>query len=236
MLKLLIKVKEIIDQLFYKTGVNALLFKTGVRYTIEKTTGDFFWIILQLLLHEVKPKCLLEFGSGRSSYYLAEYAKYSGATFLTFEQNRFFMYNLMLGFRMALLPAMAHLRHLPISGKHGGYREDVFCRIVQEDLQNGQKADFIFVDGPIGDEGRALRFFQPFESSFGNLKLAIVDDVHRPNSFEVAEWIKNKWSLNQYVFRYGRSGKMAILSTMPIEQLLETSCKNFMADFLKSKD
>ncbi len=231
----MLKVKKIIDDMFYKTGINALLFKTGIRYSLGETTGEFFWIVLQLLLHEVKPKCLLEFGSGRSSYYLAEYAKYSGATFLSFEQSRSFMYRTMLGFRLALLPTTAHLRHLPVSGKHEGYREDVFYRIVQKDLRDGQKADFVFVDGPVGDEGRALHFFKPFESSFGDIKLAIVDDVHRPNSLEVAEWAKDRWGLNQCVFRYLRSAKLAILSTVPVEELLESSYKNFMADFLKSR-
>ena len=55
-----------------------------------ETKSYEIWLVLQNLLYLLKPKTLLEFGSGRSTNYLAEYALKFGAKFISIEEHFYY--------------------------------------------------------------------------------------------------------------------------------------------------
>lgn len=59
-----------------------------------------FWLILQELLYLVEPKTIVEFGSGRSTSYIAEYIHKFGGNYISFEQHLYyyFKFNIALSF------------------------------------------------------------------------------------------------------------------------------------------
>jgi len=73
------------------------------------------WLILQNLLYLVKPETLVEFGSGRSTHYLAEYALKNSAKLLSFEQHLYYCLKVNLGLKFSFLPS-GLVKYAPIIG------------------------------------------------------------------------------------------------------------------------
>jgi hypothetical protein len=77
-----------------------------------------FWVMMELLLLKTRPRCIAEFGSGRSTSVLAGYAHARGADFFGFEDNAAFVRRVRAGLHGALLPSH-YVHHAKITALSG---------------------------------------------------------------------------------------------------------------------
>lgn len=148
-----------------------------------------FWLLLQNLLYLLEPKTILELGSGRSTYYFADFVKYRGAAFLSVEQSASFARRMDLGLRLALLPG-GLVKRVPV--KDGWYCLDKLRGCVDKALPGG--LEFLFIDGPEGPDGlrrtptprSAPQFFDFLAPRIAPVKCILVDDVHIPEVLAVS--------------------------------------------------
>ena len=99
------------------------------------------WLLIWILLYKTRPQKIVEFGGGRSTNLLAEYAFKMSAKLLTFEQDKQFVTLIKRGLRISNLPEH-YVVHAPISGDWF----DIAC--IDRHLDT--TADFIFIDAPGG--------------------------------------------------------------------------------------
>jgi len=143
-----------------------------------------FWTLLAITLWTVRPRSIVEFGSGRSTSYLADYAMKEGVQFASIEQNSRWARRVRLALRAGLVdPACVH--HVPVVGDwYDSVRVD---RLVPHPYE------MLYVDGPIGVQdahGRgdrtsstALRWLTP---AAAKAKVIVIDDVHRPKNLAMS--------------------------------------------------
>jgi hypothetical protein len=139
------------------------------------------WTLLASALWIVRPRSLLELGSGRSTQYLADYAMKAAVPFHSIEQSRPWARRV----ARALAGGLVHgdyVHHVPID-RHGWYDVALLDALVQK------PCDGIFVDGPIGVQegiGRAQRTLDRARTwlrpAVLHARLLIIDDVHRPEN------------------------------------------------------
>ena len=144
------------------------------------TKGFEFWTFLSLLLLKSKPRSILELGSGRSTITLGEYAKYSGAEFVSLETNKWWFDKSRMEMRAAGLPDGA-VHHVAIDGTTGWYEAKPFDSVV---LQRAPY-DFVLFDAPNREDGDS-RGMRDAPAALENLRTCatgavtiVVDDVHR---------------------------------------------------------
>jgi len=144
------------------------------------------WTFLLALLALVRPRAIVELGSGRSTSYLTEYAMKSGAPFASIEQNRFYAAKIRRGLRNSFLSGR-YVHHVPLADD-GWYDTARLRRAVEF------PCDFLFVDGPVGFDEALGRGRRHVERSVGWLRAAaatsrivMVDDVHRRGNLALFE-------------------------------------------------
>lgn len=140
------------------------------------TKGYEVWLIVQHLLLVLRPQAIIEFGSGRSTDYLAEYAHKSGCALMSIEENRIFVGKINLALRL-LMTRTDVVHYVPV--KNAWYDHDRFARLL------GQfgPADFVFIDGPVDRPGRdraAIEHHLDRLVDRAEVKLILLDDTQRP--------------------------------------------------------
>ena len=95
--------------------------------------------MMELLLLKTRPRCIAEFGSGRSTSVLAGYAHTRGADFFSFEDNAAFVRRVRAGLHGALLPSH-YVHHAKITADRW---YDV--GIIKRTMTN--PPDLLFIDG-----------------------------------------------------------------------------------------
>lgn len=132
------------------------------------------WLLLWLLVYRMKPRRIVEFGGGRSTNLLGEYAYKNAVDLFCIEQDRAFRNVIRRGLGIANLPR-DFVIHAPISG------EWFDLKFLAEHLP--EKADFILVDAPGGAKNTGRR-----DSAVGIAYIAslasedaviVYDDTHR---------------------------------------------------------
>lgn len=152
------------------------------------------WMLLQSLLYLIRPKVLVEFGSGRSTYYLSEYAFKYHATLVSFEQHRFYYHKINKGLELSFLPTGV-VKHAPL---HRGWYD---LNKVLKHLEMIDPIDFFFYDGPAtpsGGDRSAECFFEHIVPRLKNVKLMIVDDIHREKENHIASRLANDLDLRKF--------------------------------------
>lgn len=136
------------------------------------------WTFLLALLALVRPRGIVELGSGRSTSYLAEYAMKAGVPFASVEQNWFYAARIRRGLRHSFL-SPRYVHHVPLAAD-GWYDGARLRRVVDF------ACDCLFVDGPVGvdeDLGRGRRGVDRarawLSAAAATSRVLIVDDVHR---------------------------------------------------------
>ena len=161
------------------------LLKRGIK--VWPTKSYEVWMVIQFLLFKTKPKNLLEFGSGRSTHYFAEYAYKYNRNFYSIEQNKSFIRKNIVGLKSSYLPVNG-LFHVPLSG-------DWFDTKKLENILDSISLDFILVDAPGGAGNNGTR-----NSKVGNdfLKkicqscaVIIIDDTHKKTEKVAFNQLKN---------------------------------------------
>lgn len=126
----------------------------GVRYVtlpdrIWATKSHEFWVFLAALLHRLKPESILEFGSGRSSIYLSEYASKQKKRFVSIDDNeKWVMVHRLIARCGGLENDFFHLVSLDSKGY---YDESEVKNIIS------QPPDFVYLDGPNQDRSGLMQ-------------------------------------------------------------------------------
>lgn len=137
-----------------------------------------FWTILMVLLALVRPKSIVELGSGRSTSYLTEYAMKEGIPFASIEQNRFYAARTKRGLRNSFLDD-SYLHHVP-TDDDGWYRAEELNRVVDF------PCELLFVDGPVDIGSRPTEQSSKWlAAASATSKVVIVDDVHSRSNLEM---------------------------------------------------
>jgi hypothetical protein len=134
-----------------------------------------------VLLALVRPRSIIELGSGRSTSYLTEYAMKEGIPFASIEENRFYVARNKRGLRNSFL-SDGYLHYVP-TGEDGWYRVEKLNRVVDF------PCELLFVDGPTEFLNRGSRRTERsskwLTSTSAACKIIIVDDVHRRSNLEM---------------------------------------------------
>lgn len=175
-----------------------------------------FWTLLTAALWVVRPRSLLELGSGRSTSYLAEYAMKEGVPFVSVEQSRGFVRRVRRGLRASFVDDR-FVHHVPIAPSRW-YDVEVLDRLVTF------ACECVFVDGPVGAQeklGDAVRDYEVarawLKKAAPALRLLIIDDVHRRENLEMLEWLATPAAGLQTLFlsyRPGRGGDNVVAASV----------------------
>lgn len=171
---------------YYADGAFKFARHKVARYFWE--TKDYEqWLVLQLMLYKIKPKNIVEFGGGRSTSYIAEYAFKKQAMYTSIEENWFFAKRLQSALTFSRLPG-TYIRWVPI-------KDDWYDVSRLGDLLI-QKVDVLFIDGPTGmgkgkrDSKKGIACLKKLAQS---ASVIIVDDINNANVSQPTASVLQAW-------------------------------------------
>jgi hypothetical protein len=178
------KKRDIIKNIPGVIGFLANFSRTKYYFGIETwpTKSYEIWIFLQVLMHKIRPASLVEFGSGRSTNYLAEYAFKNNAKFVSIEENKNYAKKIKKGLTNTMLPDK-FVYHVNIF--EDWFDINKLCKIIDF------APEFLLIDAPGGAFSRGLRNSESgvryMKELVKNAKIVVVDDTHRRSVFEASE-------------------------------------------------
>ena len=160
-----------------------------------------FWTLLVAALGIVRPRALLELGSGRSTQYLAEYALKEKVPFVSVEQSRAWRRRVQHGLHAGLVGG-SFVHRVPVAAD-GWYDVERLDRVVTFEC------DGVYVDGPVGARegvGRAARGGARAAAWLAAKapapRLLVVDDVDRPENLELFDTLTTPSRLERFFLSY----------------------------------
>ena len=98
------KIKKFI-KIFFRKFKNILTLHIFTASAVKTWPSKSYevWVLIQFLLLKEKPNKLVEFGSGRSTHYLAEYNQKFNKEFFSIEQNPLFIFRNWLGLKLSYI-------------------------------------------------------------------------------------------------------------------------------------
>ena len=133
------------------------------------------WVLIQFTLMNERPDKLVEFGSGRSTHYLAEYSQKCNKLLYSIEQNFMYLLRNWIGLRCSFIKNF-HLVFVPIKG-------DWFDIKKLKKIKGLKNADFLLIDGPGGALNKGLRNSQSglnfLKEYYPYSTTIIIDDLQR---------------------------------------------------------
>lgn len=190
-----------------RLGMLAMRGLQGMGVQTWGTKSFEFWTLLCVALWLVRPRSIVELGSGRSTQYLADYAMKEGIPFVSVEQARGWARRV----RGALAAGLIHgefVHHVPIA-PHGWYdidRLDALVRVPCEAL---------YVDGPVGVQeglGPGSRDGEPARAwlfrAVRSVRLLVIDDVNRVQNLRLLHALAAERELVPFFLAY-RPGRGA---------------------------
>lgn len=175
---------------------------SGGSSRVWATKGADFWALLSALLIKTRPETLLEFGGGRSTTFLADYAWRYEKRLITVEQSEEWFKKISEDLRFMGI-GRAMVRHVPVEE---GVQPTWYNLGRTQRLINRDKWDFVFVDGPnrrarSHPEGQKLVVHAARDA-----RLVIVDDVHRPYNLQNFLDIAERFApADRFYYAYGRN-------------------------------
>ena len=165
------------------------------------------WLVLQNLLYAVRPVTLVEFGSGRSTNYLAEYSSKFQARLVSFEQNLSWTNKVNRALRLAFFSDKTVV--------HASLRREWYDeRVVARHLAEFPNIEFLFLDGPAAfaneqrDSAGLRRQVWP---RLNWVKMIIIDDVHRSDCHQLAGKLAGEFKLKRFDIVYNTTNKLAFI-------------------------
>ena len=160
-----------------------------------------FWTLLMAALSVARPRSVVELGSGRSTSFLAEYAMKERVPFVSAEQSRGFVRRVRRGLKAGFVDDR-FVHRVPV-GPSGWYEVEVLDRLVTF------PCECLFIDGPVGAQERLGPASRDSEvarawliKAAPTLRLLIVDDVHRPENYELLESLLHPTELRSLFLSY----------------------------------
>ncbi len=144
------------------------------------TKNNTVFLSILCALKVLDPKYILEIGAGKSTRYLAEFAKERGAVMKSIEENSEWVSRVQNDLMLAQLDASLIL-NVPI--ENDWYAINQFQKILESEA----KWDLIFIDGP-ASSGFGKRSSSTADELYKTLATTcptfIIDDVHRRHNFD----------------------------------------------------
>jgi predicted O-methyltransferase YrrM len=196
------------------------------RGTLTWATKSYeVWLILQTELYLIQPRVMVEFGSGRSTNYLAEYAYKQGARLISIEEHAVYATMVNRVLRDSFLPNDV-VHHVPVHDDWYDVRQvEYLLRPLAGTI------DFLFLDGPC-NVGQGKRSSQAFGTCvvpmLGSLRMAVVDDVHRPECDATARRFTEDFGMIRQDVAYGKASWIAFLHSTDVASDLA-----LLPDFLR---
>jgi predicted O-methyltransferase YrrM len=162
--------------------------QNGVRYVplpdrIWATKSHEFWVLLGALLHRLKPESILEFGSGRSSIYLSEYASKQKKCYVSIDNNeKWAMVHRLIARYGSIENDFFHFISLDSKGY---YDENEVRKVISK------PPDFVFLDGPNQDRSGLMQH----KYTLGLCEQAdviIIDDLQWRSVFDQMEIFRSR--------------------------------------------
>lgn len=162
--------------------------QNGVRYVglpdrIWTTKSHEFWVFLGALLHRLKPESILEFGSGRSSIYLSEYASKKKMRFVSIDDNEKWV---MVDRLIARFGGLENdYFHVVSHDSNGYYNENEVKKIINH------LPDFVYLDGPNESRSGLMRH----DYTMGLCEQAdviVIDDIQWRHVYDQMEIFKSR--------------------------------------------
>jgi predicted O-methyltransferase YrrM len=195
------------DGLMNKAGH---LVRKVTKTTLWATKSYEVWLLLLNLLFLVRPKKILEFGSGRSTNYLAEYAGKMNAEFISIEHNWYYYMKVKSGLKFLFLDT-EHLKYVPIDGSWYDIKK------LKRFLAGYDGIDFLFVDGP-NNSPTDIRdpevFYDFMTDKLKNIRMVLIDDTHTELGKQLAKKMTSKFGLSRFDVEYSAgpyTNRLAIL-------------------------
>jgi hypothetical protein len=173
------------------------LIKKITKNTIWATKSFEVWLLIQNLLFLTKPLKILEFGSGRSTNYLSEYAYKNNSDFISLEHNFYFYLRVKLGLNFSFLNP-EYVKYVPLKDKWYN------TAILEKLLKDYKNIDFFYIDGPSNSffEDRDPQIFYDYILPKLNVKIILIDDTHWENGAIMAEKLSQILNLTRYDVEY----------------------------------
>lgn len=147
---------------------------------IWATKGPHFWAFLAGLLVKIRPRSILEIGTGRSTTFLADYAFRSRIRLVAVEGSEVWYRKVTNDLRFMNINH-EYVHHVPVVETIPGQPPWYDLHAVQQ-LIGGIRFDLVFVDGPEGASRRSPSGQECIMAAAESARLIIVDDVqHRHN-------------------------------------------------------
>jgi hypothetical protein len=150
-----------------------------------------FWTFLSAALWLVKPRSIVELGSGRSTQYLADYAMKAEVPFVSAEQSRAWVRRIQRALTLGLVSGR-FVHHVPIGSHHWydvGRLDSLVCF----------PCDCLVIDGPVGAQeglGQATRDGSAAREWLSRAavrsRLIIVDDAHREENLQLFHLVSER--------------------------------------------
>ena len=181
-----------------KTIKRSFFFKPWITKPFE------FWAILNLILIKTKPESILELGSGRSTFYLYEYAIKYNKKLESVEHNSAYLRFIQKGLKSVFGKNYNYINFVPI----------------KDDWYDSSKIkpnfDFLFIDGPNVNSflrtniskrssKKAVEFLR---DKIKNCKIVIIDDTDRPLIVDLINNLNIRLKYKEFI--YNSSLKMKI--------------------------
>ena len=182
-IKKILALKRILRSFYGKLlNIITLHIPRAATFNLWPTKDYEIWLFLQYILFKEKPKKLVEFGSGRSTHYLAEYNQKFGGEFFSLEENFMFVLKNWVGLKFSYLSNF-RLFYIPINNNW-------FCLRKLSKINFIKNADFVFIDAPGGatniiDKGsrcseKAINYML---KNFNTTKTIVIDDLQSEEVF-----------------------------------------------------
>jgi hypothetical protein len=186
------------------------LVRKVTKTTLWATKSYEVWLLLLNLLFLVKPKKILELGSGRSTNYLAEYAGKLNAELISIEHNWYYYIKVKSGLKLLFLDT-EYLKYVPVYGDWYDIKK------LDRFLSGYNNIEFLFIDGPTNtpDDIRDPDIFYAYMADkIKDIRMILIDDTHFELGKRAANRITSQFGLSRFEVEYfagPHRNKLAIL-------------------------
>lgn len=201
------------------------------RTPLWATKSYEIWLLLQNILFLTKPKRILEYGSGRSTSYLSEYAFKNNAILISIEHNFYYYLKVKIGLNLSFLYP-DYLKYVPL--QDGWYN----IKKLDNYLSDFEDIDFFYLDGPSNiyfEERDPEIFYKYMIPKLNNIKVVLIDDTHIENCNILTQKITSKLNLIRYDADYMAGitkNKLSILLDKNSDKLLAESMPDYLKELL----
>jgi 16S rRNA G966 N2-methylase RsmD len=181
--------KQIIINIF-KTIKRSFFFKPWATKPLE------FWAILNLILIKTKPESILELGSGRSTFYLYEYAIKYNKKLESVEHNSTYLRFIQKSLKSVFGKSYNYMKLVPI-------KDDWY-----DTSKIKTNFDFLFIDGPNAhsflrtnisarSSKKAIEFLR---DKIKNCKIIIIDDTNRSSIIDLISNLNIQFKYKEFIY------------------------------------